>query len=506
LASDRIDKIDSLWQVIKEHFARRRTCIGHEFEIVALALTRVGRCRAKGEIAMSRVLTTLIAINAICVSSSVVAAERNVLIVVADDLGCNLGCYGETSVQTPNMDQLAAEGTRFTRAYCTTASCSASRSVILTGLQNHANGQLGHAHNQFRTHDWVKGLPVLLSAKGYRTQLLGKLHVAPEEVYRFDEAPTEGLQGSRSPKGFADQARRFISEDDSRPFFIYAGSIDPHRDFGVGRVFDGESPVVYDPEKLQMPPYLPDFPECRSDLANYYRAVSRFDQVVGQLIEVLRQTNHLRDTLVVVLSDNGPPFPGAKTTMYEPGIRLPLIVRAPNQERRGIATRAMVTWADVTPTVLDFAGAAGPEYGLHGRSFLKVLGAESPSGWDEIYMSHTYHERQMYYPMRAVRAERYKLIYNIAHPLSFPFASDFYDSVAWQAVLKRGNKSYGRRSIDAYLHRPRFELYDLESDPDEIVNLAEQSEYSETLSNLQTKLRHWQQQSKDPWISKYVHE
>lgn len=455
---------------------------------------------------MMRFLGTPMACMIAFTCSSLVAAERNVLIIVADDMGRELGCYGDAAVQTPNIDRLAADGTRFDRAFCTTASCSASRSVILTGLQNHTNGQLGHAHNDFRTHEWVKGLPNLLGARGYRTQVLGKLHVAPESVYKFDEAPTAGLQGSRSPKGFADQARRFITADESRPFFIYACSIDPHRDFGVGKQFDGETPVIYSPEKLKAPSFLPDFPECREDLANYYRAISRFDQLAGQLIDVLRQTNHLQDTLIILLSDNGPPYPGAKTTLYEPGIRLPLIVRTPDQKRRGITTQAMVTWADITPTVLSYTGAAGPEYPLQGRSFLEVLDEESPAGWNEVYLSHTYHERQMYYPMRAIRTDRYKLIYNVAYPLTFPFASDFYDSVAWQGMLRRGDKKFGRRSVEAYLHRPRFELYDVVSDLDELDNLADRPEFAETLAQLQDKLRRWQASTKDPWISKYKHE
>ena len=166
----------------------------------------------------------------------------------------------------------------------------------------------------------------------------------------------------------------------------------------------------------------------------------------------------------------------------------------------------MVTWTDITPTVLSYTGAAGPGYPLHGRSFLEILDNDSASGWNEVYLSHTYHERQMYYPMRAIRTDRYKLIFNIAHPLSFPFASDFYDSVAWQGVLRRGESKFGRRSIEAYLHRPRYELYDVVNDPDELENLAELPEFAETLTALQGKLRQFQDRTKDPWISKYKYE
>lgn len=165
-----------------------------------------------------------------------------------------------------------------------------------------------------------------------------------------------------------------------------------------------------------------------------------------------------------------------------------------------------MTWADLTPTILAFSGAQGPAYPLHGRSFLGVLDEPHPRGWDEAFTSHLFHEVTMYYPMRTLRARNYKLIWNLASPLSFPFASDLWGSETWQATLRAGLTTYGKRSVEAYLHRPPYELYDLEADPDELNNLAASDAHAEILADLKARLKAWQEKTSDPWVVKYVHE
>lgn len=442
------------------------------------------------------------------------AGQKNVVVIVTDDQGLDAGCYGNKVIQTPNMDQLAAEGTLFEYAFCTTSSCSASRSVILTGLYNHANGQYGHMHgvHNLQSFKWVRSLPLLLADAGYRTCSIGKHHVQPEANYHFETYANEGLVGGpRSAVQMAENAERFIRQKDDRPFFVYFCPTDPHRSgthggFANHRDYPGVKKVVYDPETIPVPSYLPDEPEVRRELAEYYQAISRADQGTGRLMQALKDTGHWDDTLIIYLGDNGAPFPGAKTTLYEPGMHLPFVVRSPEQKTRGGKCDALVTFADITPTILDWAGAKGPKYELQGRSFLSVLDTPSPAGWDEIYASHTFHGILEFYPMRVIRTRQYKYILNLAHPLTYPSASDLFASETWQGVLKRGDKMYGRRTVEAYLHRPRHELYDLQADPDEVVNLAGKPEHAELLNTLQSKLRTWQEQTKDPWISKYEHE
>jgi len=166
----------------------------------------------------------------------------------------------------------------------------------------------------------------------------------------------------------------------------------------------------------------------------------------------------------------------------------------------------MITWADLAPTILDFAGALPDKPSLHGRSFLSVLEQGKSKGWDEIYASHTFHEITMYYPMRVVRTRRYKLIWNLAHGLDYPFASDLWASQTWQATLKRGDKVYAKRPIEAYLHRPKFELYDLKNDPHEIKNLADDPKHGKVLAELKEKLKAFQKRTDDPWIIKWKYE
>ncbi len=458
------------------------------------------------------------------ISKEVFAAKKkrpNIVLIVSDDHGLEaLGCYGNKVIKTPNLDQLAAEGVRFTNAFCTTASCSASRSVILSGMYNHANGQYGHQHSyhHFISFPTVKSLPVQLTEAGYRTGRIGKYHVAPDEVYKFDVA----LKGnSRSPVEMANNCRDFVSGDDSKPFFLYFCMSDPHRGGGTaeelptkpdrfGNLANGGYPgvkeVKYNPDDVIVPPFLPDSPECRAELAQYYQSVSRVDQGIGRLLGVLKKAGKYVNTVVIYISDNGVAFPGAKTTLYEPGMNLPCIVRNPLQKNKGITCNALINFADLAPTIMDFAEALPQKSEFQGKSFKSVLERENPWGWDITYASHTFHEITMYYPMRVVRERRYKLIWNLAHGLDYPFASDLWAASTWQATIERGEKYYGKRTVEAYIHRPKFELYDLKNDPDEIENLADNPKHKGALSRLQSKLKAFQKRTNDPWILKWEYE
>jgi N-sulfoglucosamine sulfohydrolase len=476
--------------------------------------------------------------------SSAFAGPRNVVMIVSDDHGCDLGCYGNKDVRTPHLDKLAAEGTRFDLAFCTTASCSASRSVILSGLHNHLNGQYGHQHHfhHFASFPSVKSLPVLLAGAGYRTAQMGKYHVSPEPIYKFDTYLTAN---NRNPVAMADRCKPFIETKSEKPFFLYFATADPHRGggplatdshkpdrFGNGPKYEGIDEQTFDPAKLAVPPFLPDTPACRAEIAQYYQSIARVDQGVGRLVRILKDAGQYENTLILYLSDNGMAFPGSKTTLYEPGMRLPLIVRSPDQKTRGGATDAMVTWADLTPTILDFAGVKnvpgppargepGPEipgrdnpkkvantkpYEFHGRSFLATLDTPRTNGWDEVFASHTFHEITMYYPMRVIRTRTHKLLYNLAHPLPFPFASDLEESATWKSVKAKPHAKYGQRLVRDFIQRPQYELYDLATDPHEANNLAGNPKHAASLKDLQAKLKTFQEKTGDPWIVKYRYE
>lgn len=471
-------------------------------------------------------------------------SKKNIVLFVSDDHGKTAGCYGDPVVQTPNMDQLAAEGTLFSHAFATTASCTASRSVILSGLHNHHTGLYGHMHFPFHftAYQNLQSLPVLLSNGGYRTGTVGKYHVAPKEVFHFETfITTDDLGGNvdygqanfgRNTVMMADASKNFINANDDRPFFLYFCTSDPHRSsdkdhpnrFGNrDEGFEGVTPVTYTEEEVTVPPFLPDTRETREELAQYYQSVSRVDQGLGRLIRHLKDAGVYENTLIIYMSDHGMAFPGAKTTTYEPGLNAPLIVRSPDVDKRGVVTDAMVSWTDITPTILDFAGVEAPfpyvlEPGAEGnpqgtiesfdgRSFLSVLEQESPEGFDEIYASHTFHEIQMYYPMRVVRDRNYKLIWNIAWQLPYPFASDLWAAQTWQAQFKQGpDAPYGLRTVGAYIQRAEFELFDIANDPNEQYNLALDPENIELLATYQQKIRTFQEETGDRWVLKWEYE
>ncbi|MCA9030948.1 MAG: sulfatase [Planctomycetaceae bacterium] len=486
------------------------------------------------------------------------SAERNIIFFVTDDESPTLGCYGDSVAASPNIDAIAADGTVFMRAFATTASCSASRSVIMSGLHNHMNGQYGHQHSYHKFGSFPDvasfALPRVLTGAGYRTGHIGKYHVAPKTVYQFETY----LKGNgRNAVAMADNCREFITnQDDERPFFLYFGTADPHRGGGDDETsglefkpnlfgnrpkrgsYEEVEEVFFDPAKVHVPEFLPNTPECREELAQYYQSCARIDQGVGRLMKILKEAGLYDKTLFVFTSDHGMAFPGGKTTVYEPGLRVPFVVRNPYEPKRGVVSTAMISHIDITPSLLDFAGGLdreknrpakwidpdqfwkgndfaakenrGPRKGMdryHGKSWVDILGKPDAEHWDTIFASHTFHEIQMYYPMRVVRDREYKLIWNIAHGLPYPFASDLWAASSWQAQFRQSlDAPYGQKTVGEYIHRPAFELFKIDEDPNESRNLASDPAHAEILAKYQEKLKAIQKEFDDPWIQKWEYE
>lgn len=441
----------------------------------------------------------------------------NIILFVSDDHGLDaLGCYGNPVVKTPNLDKLATEGVRFNNAYCTSASCAASRSVILSGLYSHANGTYGHVHDyhHFRAYDKVRSLSVMLEEAGYLTARIGKYHLT-EKVYRFMK---ELKADPRNTVEMAEQCTGVLASD--KPFFLYFCTDDPHRGAPFSPVnwdepnsfgnklegYPGVEAIKYSPDEVIVPEFLPDTKECRAELAQYYQSVSRIDQGFGKLMEMLEAAGKKENTVVFYISDNGIAFPGAKTTVYEPGIKLPCIVRDPRKGNQGGTSDAMISWVDLTPTILDMAGLEYSPEKFQGRSFEGIIDSPSPAGWNEVFASHTFHEITMYYPMRVYRKDNYKLIWNIAWRLDYPFASDLWAASTWQGIYRSKAEYYGHRKVDDYLFRAEWELYDLSADPEEAINLAENKEYAEVLEEMKQRLKAFQKETSDPWLIMWDHD
>ncbi|KAJ0383879.1 hypothetical protein COL922a_009539 [Colletotrichum nupharicola] len=438
-------------------------------------------------------------------------APRNVLLLVADDLGKQLGCYGNPYIKTPNIDKLAAEGTRFDKAFASTASCSGSRSTLYTGLHTHQNGQYGlnSGNHHFVTFDHIESGPALLSKAGVRTGIVGKIHVGPDNVYPW-EWRAESL--TRDVWWSSQRAAEFfkVSKKDGRPFVLTVGYHDPHRDrtrggFGNDEPVDERiNSVKYDANAMVVPGFLSDTPGVRHELAGYAEAISRLDQGIGMIVHELEASGFADDTLVIFISDNGPPFLNSKTTLYDAGVCLPLIIKQPGSSPT--VNPNLVSYVDILPTILDWVldqNSEGPKTGLAGRSFLDIIseGQELPE-WDHVFGSHTFHESTNYWPTRYIRTRRYKYHRNIAWRLDFPFANDIYGSLTWEDIrnAEESPKKVGQRLLKDYFFRPAEELYDLTVDPNEVKNLAEDPDHQHVLDELRTELEDWQRRTNDPWL------
>lgn len=438
-------------------------------------------------------------------------SKKSVLLLIADDWSPIAACYGNSVIQTPNIDKFARGAVVFDRAYCVTPSCAASRASLLSGLHSHANGQYGHTHGRhsFRTLPSTRTLPEAFLESGVYSGRIGKQHVFPPEKYAFsfpggagsagfEAAVAAGLEG----KFVREQADAFFAGAGDRQFYLHIGFSAPHR---KGAGFDSDASFEaspqertdYDPDTLPLPNFLPDHPQVRQDLADYYRAVTRLDHFVGNALAALEASGRMEDTLVFLMSDHGMPFPGAKATSFESGHRCPLIVWHAGMDR-GMHNPALVNWVDIAPSILDWMGLE-PWPELQGRSFIPVLRQENPQGWDRTFFSHNFHGVTEYYPYRVICDRRYKYVRNLFPELTMPLPSDLYASKTWRAI-ESGHLAMGLRRTEDVLHQQGEKLYDLEADPAEAVNLANEPEHRERMEAYRRDMEEFQKRTKDPWL------
>jgi N-sulfoglucosamine sulfohydrolase len=428
-------------------------------------------------------------------------ARPNILFIVSEDNGPELGCYGDPYAQTPILDRLAAEGVRFDRAYVTQAGCSQSRSSILTGLYPHQNGQLGLATWGFRLYrPDTPNLPRSLKAAGYRTGIIGKLHISPESAFPFDFSQMNS--GNFARRGLADYAKHaeaFIRASD-QPFFLSVNYPEAHRPWL--RQVDGlPAKPLTGADVTPLAHMGVDDPKLREQMADHYNCMSRLDSLVGDLLAVLERTGQAERTLVVYLGDHGADMLRGKRTSYEGGVRIPLLVRWLAGAKAGQVRRELVSTIDLMPTVLELAGVA-PLPGLPGRSLAPLLRGERPE-WREYLFTefHTHAAKTNFWPQRTVRDDRYKLIENLlpgeVNP-GYAFTMDHLDSdlrgpIARAPALVRA--AYARME-----RPPQWELYDLHADPFEYHDLAADPALAPVLSGLQRELARWRAETADPLL------
>jgi N-sulfoglucosamine sulfohydrolase len=430
--------------------------------------------------------------------------KPNILLIVSEDNGPDLGCYGVKEVHTPNLDQLAAEGILFENAYVPYSVCSPSRATLFTGLYPHQNGQIGLATHKFRMYKEFKTLPVYMKEAGYRTGCLGKIHVNPESAIPFDFRVIEGANfAKKNLKQYAEEAADFIS-DSQDPFFLMVNYPDAHyplqrqvEDMPAhpidGSDIDGSIPFIgADSERL------------REYTANYYNSMNRLDEAVGMLLEKLEASGKADDTLIVYLGDHGAQFSRGKCSNYEAGLKIPLLVKLPGISNKRFRTDQLVSSIDLLPTFLSAAQIDIPE-ALPGKSMLPLF--QDPNfdnGRTHIFADGNGSSVLLYYPRRSVRGKRFKLIHNLLYERENP-KYHFYEThrnphfdggTEAEEILKSGPEI-----IEAYKtwrNPPKYELYDLKNDPYEFKNLSEDPKYKEHLVELIATLENWQEATNDP--------
>jgi arylsulfatase A-like enzyme len=424
----------------------------------------------------------------------------NVVLFIADDLAWeDTGVYGNKKVRTPNMDRLAREGLRFTRAFVTISSCSPSRSSLITGRYPHsADAEQLHWPLPAEQVTFVEKL----KAAGYWTAASGKWHLGAAAKNRFDLVDDPGEAGFQTdPK-----TGKMLAKDDSgaagwlptmqqrpkdKPFFLWFAALDPHRDYVENSIANPHKPA-----DVIVPPHLPDTPETRYELALYYDEITRLDDNVGKVMAELERQGVADNTLIFFISDNGRPFPGAKTTMYDFGIRTPLIARWPKGIRRGLVSDSLISSIDLAPTILQLAGLPIPAT-VQGKSFVRVLTNPKAKIRDAIYAEKNWHDYED--RVRAVRTERFKFMRNDYPDLAGTPSADAGRSPTMDALrrLHKEGKLTVQQARIFQQPRPPEELYDVVSDPHEVNNLATNPRYAKTLVELRAKLKRWGEETND---------
>lgn len=408
------------------------------------------------------------------------APVPNILVLVADDLGWrDVGAYGNAVIRTPNIDRLARTGLRVDRAFGTTPQCSPSRISVLTGKYPHATGT-EDLHTPLPESERL--LPSHLQAQGYFTGMMAKTHIGPNGERQFQWY---------SPETAAFPA--FLDSAGTRPFFLWVGFHDPHRPYDQPAASAGHSPA-----RVPIPPYLADTPETRSDVALYYDEIARMDGDIGRMVAELERRGLRDNTLLVFFSDNGAPFPREKGTLYDSGIRTPLIFSWPKGVRAGsVYRRGLVTMVDLAPTLLETAGAPVPQ--SQGRSFRAMLSdPDSYDGPTYVFSERNWHDCDEH--QRALRTTRFKLIRTDSYnelPLCTP--ADIGGSPSFQALRARARAGRLTPAQQRLFESPRarLELYDLSADPWELRNLADDPSYAREVRRLAGVLQQWMEETGD---------
>jgi N-sulfoglucosamine sulfohydrolase len=427
-------------------------------------------------------------------------ARPNILVIIADDWGYpHAGAYGDPVVRTPGFDRIAREGVLFTQAYAAAPSCTPSRASLLTGRAVHQLEEGGNLWSYLPAKFNV--YPELLEAAGY---VIGST--------RKGWGPGNFQAGgrTRNPAGptFASFDDFFKQLPKDKPFCFWFGPNDPHRPYDRGT--GAKSGMAAD--KVVVPAFLPDAPDVRSDILDYYFEVQRMDRDAGDIIRTLEAAGQLDNTFIVWTSDNGMPFPRAKANLYDGGSHVPLAVRFPETVKAGRTLDEFVVLTDLAPTLLEAAGLK-PNPDMTGRSLLPLLADRTQAGRDKVFLERERHANvrrgDLGYPARAVRTKDFLYIRNLrpdrwpaGDPEMYFSVGEFGDIDGGPSkdllLARQSDPAIARFFTLATAKRPAEELYDLRKDAGQLDNVAARAEYAQAKKALRAALDQWMRDTADP--------
>lgn len=449
----------------------------------------------------------------------------NILLAISDDQSwLHTGAYGSKFVKTPAFDRIAREGVLMKNAFAASPGCSPSRAALLTGRHTWQLEEAGTHASSFPQKYPV--YPDLLESAGYHVGYTGK-GWGPGDFKAsgrarnpagpaYNNQQLQSVSTGISKNNYAANFKEFLSKKSKdTPFCFWYGSSEPHLPYEKGAGLKAGKRL----EDAVVPPFLPDTQVVRSDLLDYAVEIEWFDRHLGEMLRLLEEAGELDNTIVVVLSDNGMPFPRAKANVYEYGIHLPLAIRWPARIKGNRVVNDLISFVDFAPTFLEATGTPLPS-GITGKSMMGLL-TSSTSGQIDASRKHVFAARERHssarannlgYPSRALRTDRFLYIRNFA-PKRWPAGdprgvegeqAGYYDIDASPSktflVEHRDSKEYGRFFHLAVDVRPAEELYDVKNDPGNIINLAARPEFAQVKKRLGIELEQYLRLTNDPHV------
>jgi len=451
------------------------------------------------------------------IATATAAARPNLLLITVDDMNADsVGVFGAAVPDTtPNIDALAREGMRFERAHVQVASCTPSRNVMWSGRYPHSNKVEGFFQVREPGYDTLSDL---MQRAGYFTAIRHKVSDStPYYPYAWNLVLDAAPGGARHDKGDAASYGASTTQgidaakQAGKPFVLLMNIGDPHVPFfGLDKagnaVPDPFRPTrIYSAAEVAVPGFLPDDPVIRQELAHYFSSVRRADDAVGEILRALQASGEADRTLVMFLSDHGMPFPFAKTQLYHYSTWTPLIFRWPGTIRKGsVDDRHMVSAVDLLPTLLDAVGAPIPE-GIQGRSFLPLLTGGEQAGRDTVFKEFNESSGGSRAPMRAAQSARFLYIFNPWSDGSRVMESASFNAGAFKRMveLAKDDAKLAQR-IDLLKHRVVEEFYDVQSDPNCLVNRIDDPAYKEDIAHLQAALEQEMRRTQDPALDVFA--